>query len=70
MNKKFIYEENLTLDFQNKEEAISFLKEIKKLNTIKINGIKRLIINSKIQKKTVVYQLRIDLQEKEVSVEV
>ena len=59
MNKKFIYEENLTLDFQNKEEAISFLKEIKKLNTIKINGIKR-----------VVYQLRIDLQEKEVSVEV
>lgn len=70
MNKKFIYEENLTLDFQNKEEAISFLKEIKKLNTIKINGIKRLIINSKIQKKTVIYQLRIDLQEKEVSVEV
>ena len=70
MNKKFIYEENLTLDFQNKEEAISFLKEIKKLKTIKINGIKRLIINSKIQKKTVVYQLRIDLQEKEVSVEV
>ena len=70
MNKKFIYEENLTLDFQNKEEAISFLKKIKETKTLKINGIKREIKNSKINNKTDRYQLTIFLEEKEVSVEV
>ena len=70
MNKKFIYEENLTLDFQNKEEAISFLKKIKETKTLKINGINREIKNSKINNKTDRYQLTIILEEKEVSVEV
>lgn len=70
MNKKFIYEENLTLDFQNKEEAISFLKKIKETKILKINGIKREIKNSKINNKTDRYQLTIILEEKEVSAEV
>lgn len=70
MKNIFFYEEILTLDFQNKEEAIPFLKKIKETKTLKINGIKREIKNSKINNKTDRYQLTIILEEKEISVEV